>query len=146
MSRTRAFLAVIFVVVIANYVAQVVYYLRLYYLPPRAPPAFWGTLALGATLAWFLAGFALLRRGRQAGYWLTLSYLATETAFYLYNEINSIAHGFPPFFHLANPDPILWAVFAIGYLNMLAGAVFIVLLLAWRPQRGHQRPAHGRGG
>jgi hypothetical protein len=134
MARTwsRAFLVVVFVVVVANYVAQVPYYLRLYYFPHHAPPAFWGTLALAATLAWFLTGFALLWRGRIAGYWLTLAFLVTETGFYLYNEISQVAHGFPPFFHLENRDPVLWAVFAIGYLNMVAGVVFIVALLAAR--------------
>lgn len=125
---TRALLWAIFAVVIANYLAQIAYYLRLYYFPEHAPPAFFGSLALAATLAWFLAGFALLWRGRAAGYWLTLSYLAAETAFYLSNLLNQVAHGYAPFFHLANPDPVLWVVFAMGYLNMLAGAGFIVAL------------------
>ena len=128
----RAFLLVMFVVVVANYVAQVPYYLRLYYFPHHAPPALWGSLALAATLAWFLVGWALLWRGRATGYWLTFSFLVVESGFYLSNEINQVAHGFPPFFHLANPDPVLWTVFAIGYLNMVAGIVFVVTLLVWR--------------
>lgn len=128
--RSKGFLLVVFVVVMANYVAQVPYFLRLYYFPHHAPPALWGTLALAATLAWFLVGFALLWRGRVAGYWLTLSFLVTETGFYLYNEINQIAHGYAPFFHLSNPDPTLWTVFAIGYLNMVAGVCFVVTLVS----------------
>ncbi|HEU0025911.1 MAG TPA: hypothetical protein VFQ25_02245 [Ktedonobacterales bacterium] len=128
----RIFLVVVFVVVVANYIAQVPYYLRLYYFPHHTPPALWGSLALAATLAWFLAGWALLWRGRSVGYGLTLSFLVVETGFYLYNEVNQVAHGFPPFFHLANPDPVLWTVFAIGYLNMVAGIVFIAMLLASR--------------
>ena len=129
----RVSLALMFAVVVMNYVAQVAYYLRLYYFPHHAPPALWGSLALAVTLAWFLVGFALLWRGPVAGYWLTLSFLAVETGFYLYNEINQVAHGYPPFFHLANPDPVLWVVFAIGYLNMVAGVVFIAALLARGP-------------
>jgi hypothetical protein len=129
----RAFLLIMFVVVLANYIAQVPYYLRLYYLPHHAPPALWGSLTLAVTLAWFLVGWALLWRGRLAGYWLALSFLVVETGFYLYNEINQVAHGFPPFYHLANPDTVLWTVFAIGYLNMVAGTVFVVTLLVWRP-------------
>jgi hypothetical protein len=121
----KAILWSMFAVVVANYVAQIPYYLRLYYFPHHTPPALAGTLALSATLAWFLAGFTLLLRRRVAGYWLTLSFLVTETAFYLYNQVSSILHGFPPLFHLANPDPILWTVFAIGYLNMVAGLIFI---------------------
>lgn len=126
---------VMFAVVVANYAAQVPYYLRLYYFPHHAPPALVGTLALAATLTWFLVGFALLMRRRPLGYWLTLSFLVTETGFYLYNTIAQVARGFPPFFHLANPDPILWMVFAIGYLNMLAGVVFIAALVFWRDRR-----------
>ncbi|HEX9037447.1 MAG TPA: hypothetical protein VF808_10700 [Ktedonobacterales bacterium] len=129
---SRVLLWAIFVVVIANYAAQIPYYLRLYYFPHHAPPALWGSLALAATLAWFLVGFTLLLRGRAAGYWLTLAFLATETAFYLYNLLNQMAHGYAPFFHLANPDPVLWSVFAIGYLNLVAGAPFIVGLLVAR--------------
>jgi hypothetical protein len=121
-----------FAIVSANYLAQIPYYLRLYYFPHHAAPALAGTLALGATFLWFLLGFALLWRGQMLGYWLTLGFLATETGFYLYNTVGSILHGYPPFFHLADPDPILWSVFAIGYLNMLAGLVFIAMLLLAR--------------
>lgn len=140
---TRPFLWTIFAVVVANYVAQVPYYLRLYYVPHRAPPALFGSLALAVTLAWFLVGFALLLRGRAPGYWLTLSFLVAETGFYLYNTLMQVAHGFAPFFHLANPDPILWAVFAIGYLNMLAGVVFIAALLTWRRSLTAHSPLAG---
>ncbi len=129
----RALQILMFVVVVLNYGAQIPYYLRLYYFPHHAPPALWGSLALATTLAWFLVGWALLWRGRVAGYWLTLSFLIVETGFYLYNEISQVAHGFPPFFHLTNPDPVLWMVFAIGYLNMVAGVCFVVAMVAWRP-------------
>jgi hypothetical protein len=131
----RPALWVMFAIIVADYVAQIPYYLRLYYFPHHAAPSLFGTLGLAMTLAWFLVGFALLLRGRPMGYWLTLTFLVTETGFYLYNNIAQVAHGYPPFFHLANPDPILWTVFAIGYLNMLAGVVFIAALLFWRGMR-----------
>ena len=41
------------------------------------------------------------------------------------------AHGFAPFFHLQNPDPLLFTVFAIGYLNLIGGLVFAAFLI-WR--------------
>ena len=131
-TRDRVAMVSMFVVVIANYVAQIPYYLRLYYFPHHTPPALAGSLALGATLAWFLIGFTLLWRGRAAGYWLTLLFLITETGFYDFNTIGLLIHGYPLFFQLANPDPTLRAVFAIGDLNMFAGLVFIALLLVWR--------------
>lgn len=48
-----------------------------------------------------------------------------------HNEFNQVTHGFAPFFHLWNHDPLLVVVFAIGYLNMLGGVAFLVALL-WR--------------
>lgn len=128
----KAFVWTMFAIVIADYIAQIPYYLRLYYFPHHAAPAPLGTLALAATLVWFLVGFTLLLRGRAQGYWLTLTFLLTETGFYLYNAIGQSLHGYSPFFHLTNPDPILWAVFAIGYLNMIAGIVFIAAMIFGR--------------
>ncbi len=37
-----------------------------------------------------------------------------------------------PFFHLQTRDPVLFAVFGIGYLNMLLGACFIAYLARYR--------------
>jgi hypothetical protein len=142
MARTdhRLFFGCVLAVVSANYVAQVPYYLYLYYLPHRAPPSLSGTLMLGATLAWFLAGYVLLTRGRRAGYWLLLSFLVVEVTFYAYNIVNQVAHGFAPFFHLQNRDPLLWTVFAIGYLNLLCGVYFVFFLLRHRRTLAAERP------
>lgn len=139
----RATLIAMLVIVVGNYAAQVPYYLRLYYFPYHAPPSLFGTVALSVTLAWFLGGWVALWRGGRglaAGYWLTISFLVVETAFYVFNSIAGQAHGYGPLYDLANPDPVLRVVFAIGYLNMLAGLVFIPALLVWRrslttPQR-----------
>ncbi len=128
----RALMYAILAVVGINYVAQVPYYLHLYYFPHRALPPLVGTMMLLATLVWFLLGWTLLMRRRsRSGYWLLLTFLLTETTFYLYNEFNQVTHGFAPFFHLQNHDPLLVVVFAIGYLNMLGGVVFVAALL-WR--------------
>ncbi|HET9979770.1 MAG TPA: hypothetical protein VFQ32_04965 [Ktedonobacterales bacterium] len=119
-------------VVGANYLAQIPYYLYLYYFPHHAPPALFGTALLAATFVWFLLGWLLLaRRGRQAGFWLLLTFLLTEFGFYAANMVNQVAHGFAPFFHLQNPDPLLFTVFAIGYLNLI-GALIFAILLTWR--------------
>jgi len=42
---------------------------------------------------------------------------------------NQVAHGFAPFFHLQNGDPLLFTVFAIGYLNMVGAFAFIIFLV-----------------
>lgn len=54
-----------------------------------------------------------------------------EVGFYLFNTVNQVAHGFAPFFHLQNRDPLFFTVFAIGYLNMVCGFAFIIFLI-WR--------------
>lgn len=104
----------------------------MYYFPRHAAPAFVGTILLAATFVWFLLGWLLLaRRGSQAGFWLLLTFPLTECVFYAANMANQVAHGFAPFFHLQNRDPLLFTVFAIGYLNLIGGLVFAVLL-TWR--------------
>jgi hypothetical protein len=87
---------------------------------------------LAATFAWFLAGWLLLaRRSSWMDFWLLLTFLLTEFAFYAANMVNQVAHGFAPFFHLQNRDPLLFTVFAIGYLNLIGGLVFAIFLI-WR--------------
>ncbi len=120
----------ILVVVGANYLAQIPYYLYLYFLPHRALPPLFGTSLLAATFVWFLVGWLLLaRRGSWAGYWLLLTFLLAEFIFYFLNMANQVAHGFAPFFHLQNRDPLLFTVFAIGYLNMVCAFEFIIFLV-----------------
>lgn len=128
----RVVMYAILVVVGANYLAQIPYYLYLYYLPHRLPPPLFGTSLLLATFVWFLLGWTLLvRQGSQTGYGLLLTFLLTEVGFYLYNIVNQVVHGFAPFFHLQNRDPLLFIVFAIGYLDLVCGFGFIIFLV-WR--------------
>jgi hypothetical protein len=138
----KAAIYAILAVVGANYLAQIPYYLYLYYLPHRALPPLFGTSLLAATFVWFLVGWLLLaRRGSRAGYWLLLAFLLTEFSFYFLNMANQVAHGFAPFFHLQNRDPLLFTVFAIGYLNMVGGFAFIVfLVLRYRSLVADQQP------
>ena len=138
----RAVMYAILVVVGANYLAQIPYYLYLYYLPYRALPPLFGTSLLAVTFVWFLAGWLLLaRRGSRTGYWLLQTFLLTEFVFYFLNMANQVAHGFAPFFHLQNRDPLLFTVFAIGYLNMVGGFAFIIfLVLRHRTLVADQRP------
>ena len=122
----RIVMNAILVVVGANYLAQIPYYLYLYYFPHHVPPSLFGTLLLAATFVWFLAGWLLLtRRGGRTGYWLLLAFLLTEFVFYAANMVNQVAHGFAPFFHLQNRDPLLFTVFAIfliwRYRSLVAG-------------------------
>jgi hypothetical protein len=113
----------------ANYLAQVPYYLDVYYWPHHVAPNLSGALLLGATFVWFLVGYIMLARGIRPGYWLLLSFLLVEVCFYLYNMLNQVAHGYPPFLHLVARDAILTSVFDIGYLNLLCGLYFLYYLV-----------------
>lgn len=141
--RHRLFFASLLAVVLANYLAQIPYYLHLYYFPHRAAPPLGGSLLLLATLIWFLVGCIRLARGSRAGYWVLLSFLIVEVAFYVYNMLIQVTHGFAPFFHLQDRDPLLFVVFAIGYLNLLAGLCFIAYLLWHRRTLTDLQPSTG---
>lgn len=126
------FLAVVLAVIVSNYVAQIPYYLHLYYFPRHIAPSPTGVALLGLTLAWFLLGYIGLARGWRAGYWLLLTYLAAVVAFYLGNMLNQVANGFGPFFHVQTRDPILFVVFGVGYLNLVGGITFLALMAVFR--------------
>jgi hypothetical protein len=124
--RDRAHLWVLIAVVLANYLAQIPYTLHLYGLTPDPR----GVLLLGATLVWFAAGTVLLLRGWRVGYWLVLSFLAVDFAFYFRNEIMLIPAGYGLPYHLVHArDALLWVVFLIGDLNFVAAAYFLWYLL-----------------
>lgn len=126
------FLWLLLAVVGANYLAQIPYYLHLYYLPHGLAPSASGVALLGATCAWFLVGYIGLARGREAGYWLLLAFLLTEVGFYAHGILIRVSNGAPAFQNMQTHDPLLLIVFGIGYLNMVMGAFFIFALLRHR--------------
>jgi hypothetical protein len=126
------FFASVLGVVLANYLAQIPYYLDVYYFPHGVGPNMAGSLLLLATLVWFLIGYILLARGSRIGYWVLLSFLLVEVSFYAHNMVIQVANGYAPFFHLHARDPILFVVFAIGYINLIAGVCFIYVLIRHR--------------
>lgn len=129
----RLVLRILLAVVVANYLAQIPYYLHVHYVPHGAPPSISGTALLGLTFAWFLLGYVGTAHGRRDGYWLLLTYLVAEVSFYLKNLVTQVTHGYAPFFHLQTRDPILFVVFGIGYLNLLVGVYYLYYLLSHRP-------------
>ncbi|HEU0000808.1 MAG TPA: hypothetical protein VFQ36_07920 [Ktedonobacteraceae bacterium] len=122
----------LFLLILANFIAQVPYFLHLYYKPDmnllaEARPF----LIMGIVFAVFLVASILLFKRTVAGYWLMLVFLAVEFLFYLWNTIGEVVHGYGLFFHLQNPDLLLKTVFAIGYINLFASGYFLCLLL-WK--------------
>jgi len=116
----------------ANFIAQVFYYLHLYYSTQHPLPEARGALLMGLVFALFLAGSLLLILETRAGYYLMAAFLALDFLFYLWNLVNQALHGYGWFYHLAEPDPVLWTVFLIGYLNFFAAGYYLVLLLVRR--------------
>jgi hypothetical protein len=116
-------------VVIANYLAQVVYALHLYGTTFSRS----GVLLLGATLVWFLIALVLYRAGRRSGFWLLLTYAAVEFLFYFNAEIvgTLVGAGLP--YQLGRTDDlVVWLTFLVGDLNFIAAAWVLIYLVRHR--------------
>lgn len=124
----------LFSILLANFAAQVVYFYHLYYTPQHPLPDPRSILVMGTVFALFLASYFLLITKHRAGYYAMVGFLSVEFLFYLWNIVGGGLHqGYGWFFHLREHDPILWAVFAIGYLSFFASGYFLALLLYRRP-------------
>jgi hypothetical protein len=127
--RDRWHLAAVTGFVLLNYLAQIPYELHLYGTDVNVR----GALLLGGSLAWFVLGMGLLLRGSPAGYWLLVSFLAVEFAFYFHNEVMLIPVGYGMAYGLTHArDGLLWTVFLIGDLNFLAAGYFLCYLVGRR--------------
>jgi hypothetical protein len=82
-------------------------------------------------VVFLLASYLLFKR-TVLGYWLMILFLTMEYLFYLWNTIGGVLHGYGFLFQLANPDFLLRAVFAIGYVNLFISGYFLCLLLLKR--------------
>ena len=103
----RAQVIILFLLILANFIAQIPYFLHLYYKPgmnllTQLRPS----LIMGFVFAVFLLASILLFKRTVAGYWLMLIFLAVEFLFYLWNTLGEVIHGYGLFFHLNNPDPL----------------------------------------
>lgn len=115
-------LRALFAIVIANYIAQIPYNFHIYHTLSRSSR---GSLLLIGSFLLFIIPYALIIRKKKGGYAGMLAFLSIEFLFYLLNFVGGIAMGYGWFFQLANPDPLLFAVFFVGYANFLAAGYFI---------------------
>lgn len=125
-------------ILLANFIAQVPYAIHLYGVS-RLSVISVGWLMMAAVFLLFLCGTILFIIRRSTGYWLLLLFVTLDFLFYLWNFVGSIVRGYGAFFQLANPDPLLRLVFAIGYLNFLAAGYCLVLLAGRRRDLLHNR-------
>ena len=130
--KLKRYLPILFIVVIANFIAQIPYYLHQYHTPPSTI----GTLLLLAVLVWFLLGFTWVWQGKTKGYAVMIAFLITEFLFYLSTQITQAVSGKGILLHVMNPeDPVLFMVFGIGYINLIVSGIFIILLIIDRNKR-----------
>ncbi len=126
MNRIPRPLIFLFLVVAANYFAQIPSDWHLYRLQvnPR------GVALLGMTLVWFLVGFWLLAQRRALGYWLTLAFLVVQFIFYFDNQIILMFYGYGLVYHLFKfDDLVIWAVELVGDINFIVAGYFIYYLM-----------------
>ena len=123
---------ILFLLILANFLAQIPYYLHLYYNPNNLLAQLRGGFLLLIVFVLFLLASILLFKRTVIGYWLMVMFLTVEFLFYVWNTLGGVIHGYGFFYHLANPDLILRAVFAIGYVNLFVSGYFLCLLLLKR--------------
>ena len=123
---------ILFSLILANFLAQIPYYLHLYYHPNNLLAQIKGGFPILFVFVFFLLASFLLFKRTVIGYWLMVLFLTVEFLFYVWNTVGSALHGYGLFYHLANPDLLLKAVFAIGYMNLFASGYFLGLLLLKR--------------
>jgi len=126
-------LRLLFWIVLANYAAQIPYYLHQYYAPHHFLPDIIGSLLLLITLVWFLLAFRLLSRGSKTGWWLMVAYLSVVFLFYIQTQIMQLVTVHQILLHVYHPAGfLLFMVFAIGYINCLAAVYYLIYLMAKR--------------
>ena len=130
----RVQVIILFLLILINFFAQIPYYLHLYYNPNDLLASARGIVLMLFVFAFFLLASVLLFRQRALGYWLMVVFLAVEFLFYLWNSVIEVTSGNGLFFHINNPDLLLRAIFAIGYMNLFASGYFLALLLLKRSQ------------
>src|SRR6266567_2338677 len=128
----RVQVIILFLLILANFIAQIPYYFHLYYNPNNLLAQAKGELIMLCVFAAFLLASTLLFKRRALGYWLMLIFLSVEFLFYLWNTLGEVIHGYGLFFHLNNPDFLLKIVFAIGYMNLFVSGYFLGLLFLKR--------------
>jgi len=112
-------LRVLFGVTIANYVAQIPYYLHNYYIPYHVLPTLSGIVLLSLTLIWFLVGYIGVRKKHQYGYYFLLSFLVIEALFY---ALSIISGAFV--FQMQNPSLLIKTIFLMGYVSGATAAYY----------------------
>lgn len=128
MSVHKRSTAALLYVVIANYVAQIPYYLHQYYFPHHAAPNWSGVALLALTLIWFLVGYIRFVRGKRYGWSLLFTFLGAQVIFYGHAHLLGFVGG-GAVAQLSTHSQFLLVIFLIGYLNFVVAVYYLVWLL-----------------
>ena len=139
--NSRIQVIILFLLILANFIALIPYYFHLYYDPNNLFAQAKGELLMLFVFVVFLLASTLLFKRSALGYWLMVMFLAVEFLFYVWNTLSEVIHGYGLFFHLNNPNLLLRVVFTIGYVNLFASGYFLGLLLL---KRNHFLDSQGR--
>jgi hypothetical protein len=110
---------------VANYIWQIPYYVHFYAVQGRWPAPL--AVMFLVTFAWFAVAAFLLYRRRRGGLASMVAFLVVLVGFYV---LHNISGAFVV--DLSLSDPILFIASVLGYLNTLAGIVFLVHLIRRR--------------
>jgi hypothetical protein len=124
-------LAPLVAITLANYAAQVPYYLHNDYSTQHPLPGVRAVALLGGTLVWFALGLAGFMRQRRWGFAVVESFLAAEALFYVGTFVSGAF-----IFQLEDHSYLLKAVFVIGYASGATAAYYAYRLLRDRLRPG----------
>src|SRR6266849_1543831 len=88
----RVQVIILFLLILANCIAQIPYYLHLYYNPNNLLAQLRGGFLLLIVFAVFLLASFLLFKRTVIGYWLMVMFLAVEFLFYVWNTLGGGIH------------------------------------------------------
>ena len=117
-------LRLLFWITIANYIAQIPYYLYNYYFPYHVLPTLSAIVLLGTTLVWFLVGYFGMVGNWKYGYALLISFLSVEALFYLHSFVFGAF-----FFQMQNPHLAIKIVFIVGYISGAIAGYYVYRLI-----------------
>lgn len=112
------------VITLANYAAQIPYYLHNDYTPHHMLPGIRAIVLMAGTLAFFALGLEGYQRRRRWGTPVLTAFLTIEAVFYAGTFITGEF-----IFQMANHSYLLKAVFVIGYASGIVAGYYAYRLL-----------------
>ena len=86
----RVQVIILFLLILANFIAQIPYYFHLYYNPNNLLAQAKGGLIMLFVFVIFLLASTLLFKRKAPGYWLMVIFLTVEFLFYLWNTLGEV--------------------------------------------------------